>query len=209
MNDADLENMIRLVVYLLVLAGMPLLLLAVAIIAYIEPFGMMFAARLVICILLVIAGGWMIHGLVQAYRDGRAIRAHERRNDALRFDPVHVAQLHVHDMLPAVKDAMTAIEAFRTISGDSSLPIVVDAQSLIDGRLPAIMRQLVSSSEDTTPEEKQALSRRALVSVVSIGEMATRARTAVVAERERLLSIETGFVETKSAPYRDDGLTPV
>lgn len=210
MSDEDHQNLIRLMLYLLMMILIPAMILVMVLYAFtVGMEGMVILGKALLCIVGLLGAGWMVNGLVQAYRDGRDIRRIERIESIRRVDPVHAAQLRAHGMLPAVREAMASIEAFRTISADSSLPIVVDAHSLIDARIPAIMEHLAASIEDTTPEEAETLTNQALASVVSIGDVAARARAAIIEERGRMLSIETAYVEKRTAPYRGEGLTSI
>jgi len=159
--------------------------------------------------IIVVAAIWLLVSTIVSRREERIERARILAERTRLADPVSVAQLHVHDLLPAVREAVASIAALRAVSGGSSLPVVVDAHALADARLPSIMEQLAESLGDATPEESRRLSRQALTSVVSIGDMATRARSAVMEERERKLSIETRYVDERTAPYRGDGLTSI
>ena len=154
-----------------------------------------------------VAWGWV--SFLRRIRDARWERETIAAFRTSAVDPVHVAQRRVHDMIPHMTETMERIQAFEAISGTSSLEIVVDTNTLIRSRIPAIMNQLADSFDGTTTEEATVLARKALDSVHSIGEMAVRARKAIIEERERALSVETQFVDEKIAPYSPDGLKPV
>jgi hypothetical protein len=210
MNDQDRQNMVTL---LLVMIGFVLTMGTVMMLMVAGPTITSDTMWTIGSAILGIAtAGGVAWGWISFLKRIRAKRWERETIAAYRssaMDPVHVAQRRVHDMIPHMTETMERIRAFEAISATSSLEIVVDTNTLISARIPAIMNQLADSLEGTTTEEATLLARKALDSVHSIGEMAVRARKAIIEERERALSVETQFVDEKIAPYSPDGLKPV
>lgn len=177
----------------------------------------MFPIGAALWILLRIAG-WIVLAACVAFgsyvaveRTRRSAAARRRlhaaalERDRQARDPSAVAALHAPAMTEAVGRAMASIQAFRDVSVDSTLPLAIEAHTLVDQRLPSLMGRFLEASRSAEPATIPKIAARTLESVVSIGEIAEQARAAVAQERMDALEVETRFIDGKTAPYDRGG----
>lgn len=129
----------------------------------------------------------------------RSMLAEERaRARMLATDPAHVALTFAPDMAEDVNEALERIARLRSIGDHASRAEDADAMTMVERRMPSVMRLYARTAEVCTPDERAAAARTALGSVIDIGRMAEDARQRMAGDLRSDLDTESRYISSRS-----------
>lgn len=113
-------------------------------------------------------------------------------------DPAGMALAWAPEMAADVDVAMERIARLKSVADRASDQEDANVLVMIERRIPSIMELYRRTSEASTPEERPAITRMALESIIDIGRMAEDARRRIAAGLRDGLDAESRYVRTRA-----------
>ncbi len=115
----------------------------------------------------------------------------------LHHDIQRMAAAEVPDLSQPLALALSRIESFRLVAGESLDPETSTVEAMIDERIPSLVSGYRSSLDAANDDERRMMAATVIEAIIDIGEAAERHRAAAIARRQDSMTTEARFISER------------
>lgn len=115
----------------------------------------------------------------------------------LHHDIQRMATAEVPDLSQPLALALSRIESFRLVAGESLDPETSTVEAMIDERIPSLVSGYRSSLDAANDDERRMMASTVIEAIIDIGEAAERHRAAAIARRHDSMTTEARFISER------------